>query len=47
MTLWLADRSWLPMVTLTGCDRNSAASFWMLEGQVAENIRVCLSARVC
>ena len=35
------------MVTLTGLHRNSEASFWMEEGHVAENINVCLSARVC
>ena len=35
------------MVTLTGLHRNSEASFWIEEGHVAENMRVCLSARVC
>ena len=47
MTLWLADKSCEPMVTFTGLQRNSAASFWMEVGHVAENMRVCLSARVC
>lgn len=34
-------------MTFTALQRNSAASFWMEEGQVAENITVCRSALVC
>ena len=46
LTEWEAERSWEPTVTRTGSARNSEASFWMAGGQVAENISVCLSARV-
>lgn len=45
-TLWLAERSWEPMVTWAGLHRNSAARRWMDAGQVALNIRVWRSARM-
>ena len=46
LTLWLADRSAEPMVTFTGSDKNSDASFWMAGGLRCTDNQWCVDAQI-